>query len=504
MRNLKELYLDNNRLNWIHRYSFGGIMNVEIIDMHNNYLSFVELDQAYEEMGRGSPFQQVNELKELNLRNNSIVSILSDWTNLGLKLEKLDLSYNNITHLMFSDLHFLADGIKVNLTHNAIAEVYFDDFDMILLKNETVSEIKRDIILSDNPIRCDCISYNFIRVLRDESNWKRMKFTADNWQCAAPEGLAGRVVNEVPLKELVCPLDSPSTESPRCTRNCLCLVRPYDKALIFNCSNLGLTHVPSFPVLTNTNIRSIELYIENNNISNLPPMSLENVSEIHAKNNLITAIVPENLPRVLRSLDISHNRLNFINTTVLGRFNDTKSLMNISLGHNPWTCDCTAQDFLVFVKSHFTKISDLSAIKCSSGALLAKMNNLCPDHQAIYIVVSILIAVLGLFLGTVAALYYKYQQEIKIWLFAHNLCLWFVTEEELDKDKKYDAFISFSHKDEDFVTEQLVPELENGPHPFKICLHFRDWVVGEFIPNQVSKTVLSFKINFVFIKILIL
>lgn len=51
-------------------------------------------------------------------------------------------------------------------------------------------------------------------------------------------------------------------------------------------------------------------------------------------------------------------------------------------------------------------------------------------------------------------------------------------EDELDEDKKYDAFISFSHKNETFVQE-IVDELEKGPNSYELCLHSRDLLAGE-------------------------
>lgn len=83
-----------------------------------------------------------------------------------------------------------------------------------------------------------------------------------------------------------------------------------------------------------------------------------------------------------------------------------------------------------------------------------------------------------------------YEHEIKVWMFAHKICLWLVAEKEIDKDKIYDAFVSFSHKDQDFVDKHLIPQLEkNNDHNYKLCIHYRDFIVGEFIPSQIVYSV---------------
>ena len=44
--------------------------------------------------------------------------------------------------------------------------------------------------------------------------------------------------------------------------------------------------------------------------------------------------------------------------------------------------------------------------------------------------------------------------------------------------RKYDVFISYSHEEHDWVTQQLIPELEMKNPKLKACIHERDFKVG--------------------------
>ncbi len=119
---------------------------------------------------------------------------------------------------------------------------------------------------------------------------------------------------------------------------------------------------------------------------------------------------------------------------------------------------------------------------------MLSIDDLC-EMSATVIVVCISLATFGVLFGATILLYYRFHHELKVWMFANKICLWLVTEKEVDRDKKYDAFVSYSHLDESFVVEHLMPSLEGGEKPFRLCLHFRDWVVGEWIPAQIVRSV---------------
>ncbi|XP_075218881.1 protein toll-like [Lycorma delicatula] len=137
-------------------------------------------------------------------------------------------------------------------------------------------------------------------------------------------------------------------------------------------------------------------------------------------------------------------------------------------------------------------IDNLNNVTCLGGKSISELtvNEICPTSTAgVIIIISILTAILGLIVGLLIALYYRYNQEIKVWLYAHQMFLWLVTEDELDRDKLYDGFISYSHRDEDFAIKHLVPGLENGTPKFKLHLHYRDWIIGDYIPSQIARSV---------------
>lgn len=476
--NLKELNLANNKLEQINFYAFENLA-MENLYLQNNMLALDNMN---------APFQTLMNLKKLNLSHNKLPIFLQNFYFHLSSLTDLDLSYNNITGIDMRTINFSwYNPIRIDLSNNNIRTIVAHPS---IEKNHT-HESKW--ILKGNPLSCDCNILEFVKFLRGELGniaQSKINYVIDDLRCSQPEKFAEQIVSSILPKELLCPLDSHGTAMRYCPKNCTCWLRRYDNTAILNCSNIGLMAIPNITSIENTAYSQIEFYLESNDIKRLPRGSLngfKQVTHLYLKNNSINNILSENLPSKLKVLDISNNNLKQFDSRLMAYLNTSHSLQSLWIGGNPWNCNCSTDELRSFlvINTHF--IMDRNNSMCENKRRIIDRNDLCPKDLTILIAICIVIALLGLLIGAIIALYYKYQQEVKVWLFAHNLCLWFVTEEELDKDKKYDAFISFSHRDEDFVTEQLVPELEHGPHPFKICLHFRDWVVGEFIPTQVRK-----------------
>lgn len=456
---------------------------------------------AKDELEFNLPFQFTKKLVILNLRNNSITHFLDNLIAICADLEVLDLSHNQISSLDLLKIAVIrTQPYTVDLTFNRIKGVYIDKFAYELQLTERIknaqniidnhTNIQWRLKLNYNEIDCDCSILYFVKFLRENKLSKYFQLDTDELKCASPSKLQNQLVKLVKFEDLLCPLDNPKTTNKYCSDECECMLRGLDETVIINCSNGNLTKVPDLPDLKSSSmawLKKFELNIENNRIEKLPNIShpgYESVIKIKARNNSIEKISINELPKSLIELDISYNQVKTVDPQLLNFFNKSNTFGKLTLAKNPLSCECDSE-FMLQIQWIDQKI-DYNNITCIDGAFLKNKNFTCPYmSQPLVIAIVILVGLLGLLLGVVFALYYKYEQEVKVWLYKYNLCLWFVTEEELDKDKKYDAFISFSHKDEQFVTEQLVPNLENGRHPFKICLHFRDWVVGEFIPNQV-------------------
>ena len=173
------------------------------------------------------------------------------------------------------------------------------------------------------------------------------------------------------------------------------------------------------------------------------------------------------------------------------------SLKVIEFIGNNFTCNCSGlklKETLVWLNARTgAKVKDLNQIKCSSPPTVKDrvIYNLsdalfgCP-YVNLVLILTLTLSLL-LFFAVVIFIAYVLRNYISLFLFIHfgwRFCYSYTQDETF-----YDAFISYSSKDSDWVIDQLMNPLENLDPPYHLCLHERDFMIGEPICDNIRKAV---------------
>ncbi|KAG0716124.1 Protein toll [Chionoecetes opilio] len=502
MQVLRMLNLGHNRLRALPEAAFQGCRSLEKLELNNNNLSHASIKNVFPKVSslvyidlghnniditsmRNFALNNQHKLQYLYLNNNNISVLPESLGYVYVNLKTVDLSRNSFEYLDFRSLIFQSNLVKLNFKFNKINTI---DFMWGFLLQPPKKKVK--LALEGNPLSCDCYNYGFFRVVQDKT-FERINNTlevivedSDQTFCQFPNGKQENVL-EVQTETLTCQVENVDDD-------CAYAYRAHDQMGLIDCSHLKLESIQSLN-LTRYSQQNFTLILANNRLTSLAGLqNYTHLRNLTVPHNKLSFFNVSHLPPNLTALDVRGNNLTTLSSVILHHLNTTD--MSLRLGGNPWRCDCDLLDLFRFLHVPSRKVIDFRELQCEEdGQPLMDLSehDLCPFFMQPMVIVTIVATLifLSLFaiLGTVS--FYKYKQGIKVWLYAHHLCLWAITEDELDADKKYDAFISYSHKDEEFVTKQLVPGLECGDPKYRVCLHYRDWVPGEYIQNQIMKSV---------------
>ncbi|KAI4458544.1 toll-like receptor [Holotrichia oblita] len=363
----------------------------------------------------------------------------------------------------------------------------------LMLDKKVIQEVRTtNVKLANNAISCDCRVLPLVQYFDGSYINERIynKFSIEgDMECHSPQNMIGINVQSMKSDTFTCDY----SKIYNCPDDCTCTMYPKSESFNVSCSNRNLRKAPVIPNFvphnerddTNSSIYTISKLIidlRNNSITNFTEKdsSYINASELYLSNNQLNLV--SWLPPHLTELALNDNNLENLDYAAISTLNNSKTLREIALHNNPWKCDSLFSFQIPFEDT----------LLCSDKKKIVGLveANLCGiENQVALIAIG---ASFFMFLITICIaliLYYRYEYSVKVWLYSKPIFMWFVVEEELDKDKLYDAFLSYSHKDEEFVINELLPQLEHCRNPYKLCIHVRDWVVGEFITKQIMDSV---------------
>uniref|UniRef100_A0A8D8UVF7 Protein toll n=1 Tax=Cacopsylla melanoneura TaxID=428564 RepID=A0A8D8UVF7_9HEMI len=478
---LEKLYLNKNKLKVIGPTSFDFLRELIEIDLSHNMLTF-DTDFSY------SPLKSCVNLETMQLSHNWISKIYEDWRISFTRLQLLDLTWNNFT-IIHDDLHSIVSrDMTMDLSNNQISVVELENLEFVAEQQEDYDQVPNKIILSENPIACNCSNYDLFLFFNKKMSHKvynMIRIDTPKMILCKDSPYENRSLKSVNPETLRCP-------NEQCPLSCKCTFAPYYSRMTVDCSSANLTEMPqNLPVLyKNSRVSNIELILSNNSIRELT----KNVSKEYAR--LVTDLDlsdnqvsngEEFIRRLLKleKLDLSGNQLGslseeFVNLTL------ASNISSLFLSGNPWQCDCGITELFTFILDRPDIVKDSNKIMCNGNPLNGMSTDyFCPTLNP-YFIASITLGSLGVLFGLLVFLYYKFEREIKVWLFAHNWLLCWVSEEDIDHDKEYDAFVCYSEEDYRFVVKTLIPELDKT---YKVCHHHRNFIGGSSIADQIYKSV---------------
>ncbi|KAJ2945401.1 hypothetical protein O0L34_g206 [Tuta absoluta] len=471
---LIHLDLSDNKLYDSLFWKFPAIQTLKILDLSRNLVRGID--------GLGSLATKLPSLNSLLLKDEEDVysTCLGGHdtikTNLILSLqnstlESLDLG-STYTYLdCIEDTHFLklkqilmyqatgyleplkmpltdAGHLIIDLGPSTVHEIRFSEADYEALRTQNSTSPTRNLTILLKYIRCDDCAYAWLaRALRDFPHI----MSIPDLRCNDENGI---YILDEPVAQMECNISGGD--------GCSYTQRWSDGNVIAECSDRFWD----------------DIYKPNETVFKYPLYGL-NISGIG-----LTALQskwPDS-----QWLDLRHNRLSH------GTAEQASALFaggrRVWLADNLLLCDCDNRPLLDAIQRHRNQVEDYDLLNCvGTDEALSSVSTdvLCQVVQTVSLSAA---GVLILITGFIAVLYRQYKEQLHVFLFSKGWCMRCLQNLDPD-DKPYDAFISFAHEDQEYVMNTLLPGLEDAPEQFRVCVHYRDWHVGDWIPAQIMRSV---------------
>ncbi|NWT63460.1 TLR21 protein, partial [Erythrocercus mccallii] len=381
----------------------------------------------------------------------TIIKVTIDNFYLFFDLEGMESQINNLKRLTIASSNVFM--VPCKLARNFLSLLYLDFHDNLLVNNrldETICKGSWPSLQSLN------LSQNSLKSLEQTAKYTSRLPKLNNLDIS--QNNFGEIPDVCKWPKALKYLNLSSTQIPKVTA---CIPQTLEVLDVSgnNLKEFGL----QLPFLK-------ELYLTRNQLKTLPG----------------AAPIPN-----LVALSVRRNKLNSFSKE---EFESFRRMELLDASDNNFMCSC---EFLSFIH-HEARIAQVlvgwpDKYVCDSplavrGAQVGAVHlSLMECHRSL--VVSLICILVFLVILLLVAVGYKYHV---VW-YLRMTWAWLQAKRKpkraLPKDICYDAFVSYSENDSEWVENTMVRELEQACPPFRLCLHKRDFVPGKWIVDNIIDSI---------------
>ncbi|XP_029866336.1 toll-like receptor 2 [Aquila chrysaetos chrysaetos] len=252
--------------------------------------------------------------------------------------------------------------------------------------------------------------------------------------------------------------------------------------------NLSSTQIPTLTTCIPPTLEVLD--VSANNLKEFG-LQLPFLKELYLAKNQLKALPGAAPVPNLVAMSIRRNKLNSFSRE---EFESFRKMELLDASDNNFICSC---EFLSFIH-HEAGIAQVlvgwpEKYVCDSplavrGTQVGAVHlSLMECHRSL--IVSSICVLLFLVILILVAIGYKYHA---VW-YLRMTWAWLQAKRKPKraplKDICYDAFVSYSENDSDWVENIMVRELEQACPPFRLCLHKRDFVPGKWIVDNIIDSI---------------
>nr|QNQ79665.1 toll-like receptor [Anadara sativa] len=443
---IKDLIMPNNKIHRIPERGFADIAKLVVLDLSASQITFVS-DTA---------FDGLKALTNLLLNDNLLTNVPK---NLPSTLQFLYLNGNQLTqipNLIFSNLSNLRrlylGGNKINrLMENSF--VGLTSLSILHLVSNNIATLPGQLFSS------------MVRLVSLELNKNNLK----------------TIQKHPDLFSAMTSLEYLNMADNECSNIPLELFKPLTALAYLHLQNNEFGSImdqDNNGVLFESLSKLVTLDLTNNAITKIPDASfknLNNLKNLTLRANKISSWGQHlfSMTKNLANLDLSQNLISLVKPASV---QDLKPPITLNLTGNPFACTCDLRWFRDWMNSTSVRLLNRESYICNSpkawrGKLLLSFDK-TKINCVVYTVYEIIFAAVGsvILVAIVTTIMYRKRWTLKLGLYKINRRMKRKIrrkngdeyEQLVGENKKYDAYISCSEDDFNWVKNNVLPEIDDG------------------------------------------